>query len=78
MLSAQVITSLKRKGSFIRHGSGAGVDGLNASKLEAELVDPSRSEGTSFPTVQDGRRRHEMNASASDVDGPESRCVACG
>ena len=28
------------------------------------LVDPSRLKGTSSPTVQDGRRGHESNASA--------------
>ena len=48
---------------FTHRGSGAGVDGLNASKLESELVNPSRLKGTSFPTPQDDRRCHESNAS---------------
>ena len=72
----------------IYHGGGAGVEGLNASRLESvqelrsvlvgracvgggtplswnpcRLVGPTRLKGTSFPTVQDGRRSHESNAS---------------
>ena len=39
-------------------------DGLNASKLEPVLVGGCESKGTSFPTVQDGGRSHESDASA--------------
>ena len=52
--------------------------GLNASKLESELVDPSRLKGTSFPTPLNGdaRRSHEsdvtpVHVSAGQLDQAE-------